>query len=504
MPFQSAAHQHASAKTLATRRDETMTNIHVPVRAGMRSAWALSYDAITPAVMLSDIAAITAAGIGTGIAYHLFFTGSQGDVQQFFSLAALVIALTVPMLHFRGHYRAQRLVFGHTSVGEIASTWIGVFLFLSALPFGLKNGAAFSRGWIASFFVVGAGILVAQRLIWEAYLGRAAAAGSIRPKKAALLGNATVLEQGTRENDLTSRGFAVTHRIFLAAQNGESAPTDFTAQRLETLLKSFRGSDIDEILVVGGWPVWLQIRSSLKALRAVPFRVRLVPDDSLADLLTRQVSPIGDLPALELQAAPLTTAALKFKRFMDVAISLTGLLVFSPILAAAAIAIRIETPGMPVVFQQTRTGFNGRLFRIYKLRTMRVVEDGDTIYQVKRGDPRVTTVGRFLRRTSIDELPQPLNVLKGDMSLIGPRPIAAAQDDHYERLLGEYAYRQHVKPGITGWAQVNGCRGETPSLESMARRLHLDHWYIANWSLWLDTKILMLTVVALITNRDVY
>jgi exopolysaccharide biosynthesis polyprenyl glycosylphosphotransferase len=273
---------------------------------------------------------------------------------------------------------------------------------------------------------------------------------------------------------------------------------------LETLLKSFRGADLDEILIAGGWPVWLQIQSSMKVLRTVPFRVRLVPDDSLADLLARRVSPIGDLPTLELQPAPLTTAALNLKRFMDVVISLLGFVVFSPILAAAALAIRIETPGMPVVFRQTRTGFNGRRFRIYKLRTMHVTEDGATIHQAKRGDSRVTRVGRFLRRTSIDELPQLLNVLNGDMSLIGPRPVATAQDDHYERLLGEYTYRQHVKPGITGWAQVNGCRGETPSVESMARRLQLDHWYIANWSLWLDMKILMLTVVALITNRDVY
>jgi putative colanic acid biosynthesis UDP-glucose lipid carrier transferase len=434
----------------------------------------------------------------------LFFTGSHGDVQQFGSVAALVIALTVPVLHLRGHYRAQRLVFTRTSVGEIALTWMGVFLFLSVLAFGLKNGAAFSRGWIGSFFVVGAGILVAQRLIWEGYLRRAAAAGMLRQKKAALLGNATVLEQGTRENDLTSRGFAVTHRVSFAAQNGESPPTDLTTQRLETLLKSFRGSDLDEILVVGGWPVWLQIRSSLRALRAVPFRVRLVADDSLADLLTRQASPIGDLPALELQAAPLTTAAMNFKRIIDVVISLVSLLAFSPILAAAALTIRIDTPRMPIIFQQTRIGFNGRPFRIYKLRTMHVAEDSDTIRQAKRGDPRVTRVGRFLRRTSIDELPQLLNVLKGDMSLIGPRPVAVAQDDHYEQFLGEYAYRQHVKPGITGWAQVNGCRGEMPSVESMERRLQLDHWYIENWSLWLDMKILMLTVVALITNRDVY
>jgi Undecaprenyl-phosphate glucose phosphotransferase len=480
-----------------------MTQTQLVVRAGSRSFWTLSYDAIAPAVLLSDVATIGVASTGTGIGYHAFIAGSLGDLQQFISLAALVIVLTVPVLHFQGHYRPQRLISGRTSVGEIATTWTGVFLFLAVLAFGLKSGGTFSRGWISSFFVVGLWMLVAQRLAWEGYLVRAAAAGTLRPKKAALVGNATALQQGTREKDLARRGFVVTRRCYLAPQNGDPVSTDPTTNRLEIVQKSLRGSDLDEVLIVGGWSDWLQIRSSLKDLRAIPFRVRLVPDDTLGELLARQISHIGDVPAVELQAAPLTTTELKLKRFMDVVLSLLGLIVLSPALAAAALAIRIEAPG-PVAFHQTRTGFNGRCFRICKLRTMRTCEDGESIQQAKRGDPRVTKVGRFLRRTSIDELPQLLNVLKGDMSLVGPRPHAAAHDDYYDKWVAEYAYRQHVKPGITGWAQVNGCRGETSSIESMARRVQLDHWYIANWSFWLDIKILMLTVIALITNRNVY
>jgi Undecaprenyl-phosphate glucose phosphotransferase len=479
-----------------------MTQIQFSAHAASPSFLTLSYDTIAPALLISDIVSIGAASIVTGIGYHELISDSQGNLQQYISVAALVIALTIPVLQVEGHYRSERLVFGRSSAREIASTWMGVFLFLAALAFGLKNGAAFSRGWVSSFFVIGLLLLVAERLAWERYLARAAAAGRLRPKKAALIGDPATLQQGTRERDLRRRGFVVTHRLDLAAQTDGLQSAD-AAQRLETLLKSLRGSDLDEILIVGGWSDWLNIRRTRRALRAAPFRVRLVPDDSLAELLERQVSHIGDLPALELQAAPLTTAALWLKRCVDAVFATFGLIIFGPILAAAALAIRIETPG-PVIFQQNRTGFNGRRFRIYKLRTMRVTEDGATVQQAKRGDPRVTRVGRFLRRTSIDELPQLLNVLKGDMSLVGPRPHAVAHDDQFDRCVGEYAYRQHVKPGITGWAQVNGCRGETPTIESMAKRVQLDHWYIAHWSLWLDMKILMLTAFALIHDRQAY
>jgi Undecaprenyl-phosphate glucose phosphotransferase len=480
-----------------------MTQIPLDAQVASRSPLLVSYDTMAPALLISDVVSIGAASIGTGIGYQEFIAGSPGNLLQFISVAVLVVALTVPVLHFEGHYRAERLAFGHSAAGEIASTWTGVFLFLAALAFGLKSGELFSRGWISSFFVIGLLLLIVQRLAWERYFARAVATGRLRPKKTALIGNAAALQTGTREGDLKRRGFVVTHRFDLPSQKDGPLPADLTADGLETLLKSLRGSDLDEILVVGGWSDWLQIRNGQRALRAVPFRVRLVPDDTLAELLARQVSYIGGLPALELQAAPLTAAALRFKRVVDVVFSLLGVLIFSPILAAAALAIRLETRG-PVVFQQTRTGFNGSRFRIYKLRTMRVAEDGDIVPQARRGDPRVTTVGRLLRRTSIDELPQLLNVLKGDMSLVGPRPHAVAHDDHFDRWILEYAFRQHVKPGITGWAQVNGCRGETPSIESMARRVQLDHWYIANWSFWLDMKILMLTVVALITNRQVH
>ena len=157
-----------------------------------------------------------------------------------------------------------------------------------------------------------------------------------------------------------------------------------------------------------------------------------------------------------------------------------------------------------MLFVQSRCGFNGKPFRILKFRSMRVLEDGNVVTQAVRNDQRVTRVGRIIRKTSIDELPQLFNVLNGDMSLVGPRPHAVAHDTFYDDHINDYAIRQHVKPGLTGWAQVNGHRGLTPTIESMARRVEHDLWYIDNWSIWLDLKILALTVRELFDTRSAF
>jgi undecaprenyl-phosphate galactose phosphotransferase/putative colanic acid biosynthesis UDP-glucose lipid carrier transferase len=181
----------------------------------------------------------------------------------------------------------------------------------------------------------------------------------------------------------------------------------------------------------------------------------------------------------------------------------TLLIALLPLLLLVAVLIKLESPG-PVIFSQRRKGFSGREFRIFKFRTMKVLEDGHVIPQTRRNDPRVTRVGRILRATSIDELPQLLNVLRGHMSLVGPRPHAVAHDDGYSKVIAKYAFRQHVKPGLTGWAQVNGFRGETARIELMERRVDCDLWYIKNWSFWLDLRILVLTCFEVLRSRNAY
>jgi undecaprenyl-phosphate galactose phosphotransferase/putative colanic acid biosynthesis UDP-glucose lipid carrier transferase len=181
------------------------------------------------------------------------------------------------------------------------------------------------------------------------------------------------------------------------------------------------------------------------------------------------------------------------KRIIDVVLGTAALVALAPMIILVAAWIKMETGG-PILFSQRRNGFNGRTFKIYKFRTMSVLEDGPVVRQATRNDPRLTRSGRLLRRMSVDELPQLLNVITGDMSLVGPRPHPLALNSEYENVIGNYAFRHHVKPGLTGWAQVNGLRGETQTVDLMARRIEFDLWYINNWSLWLDCKILLRTV----------
>ena len=228
----------------------------------------------------------------------------------------------------------------------------------------------------------------------------------------------------------------------------------------------------------------------------------LFPDHTIQSVHGRQPLPAANarvLPA-ERQNPPSATAAMGIQTCVRYSFSLWSRSFFAPLLAIAAIAIRRDSPG-PVIFQQRRNGFNGIPFVIFKFRTMTVLEDGPTVTQARPGDPRVTRVGKLLRRSSIDELPQLFNVLKGEMSLVGPRPHALAHDMEYQVLIDSYAFRYKVRPGITGWAQVKGLRGETRQLEQMAERIRLDLWYINHWSLRLDLYILLKTCLEVIRNR---
>jgi len=231
--------------------------------------------------------------------------------------------------------------------------------------------------------------------------------------------------------------------------------------------------------------------------------VRLLPDRAVSTVLRHQSSMPQRLYMVEVQPAPLSVFDRLTKRLLDVIVAATSLALLTPLLIVVAVAIKLESKG-PVIFRQRRHGFNGKPFIIYKLRSMSVQEDGGTVVQATKQDPRVTRVGRLIRQTSIDELPQLLNVIQGHMSIVGPRPHALVHDYEYGSMIANYAFRHHVKPGITGWAQVQGYRGGTPRLELMERRVALDLWYIDNWSLILDVHIMLKTAFELIRSRNAY
>jgi undecaprenyl-phosphate galactose phosphotransferase/putative colanic acid biosynthesis UDP-glucose lipid carrier transferase len=232
-------------------------------------------------------------------------------------------------------------------------------------------------------------------------------------------------------------------------------------------------------------------------LRSSPLPVRLYPDHKMRDVFRHQAERRFDQRfSITVQRAPLSGRERALKRATDFVVAMTALVVLAPFLLAISLAIRLDSRG-PVIFRQRRCGFDNREFVIFKFRTMTVLEDGASIVQAKPNDRRVTRLGKFLRRWSIDELPQLLNVIRGDMSLVGPRPHAIAHDDEYKARISNYAIRHHVRPGLTGAAQVAGHRGETESLSQMEQRVEHDLWYINNWSPTLDLKLMAMTFVAL-------
>ncbi len=210
----------------------------------------------------------------------------------------------------------------------------------------------------------------------------------------------------------------------------------------------------------------------------------------------------GVIPASDIiSAAPAEAQGISVKRILDVLLSLAAFFLFLPVLVVIFAAILLDSPG-PAFFRQRRVGQFGKVFDIYKFRSMHVLEDGAEVVQACQGDARITRVGKFLRITSLDELPQLLNVLIGDMSLVGPRPHAVAHDEYYSAKIANYRLRHLVKPGITGWAQVNGARGSTPRLCDMQARIDLDLYYVEQESLWLDLKILARTPVEVARRRN--
>jgi undecaprenyl-phosphate galactose phosphotransferase/putative colanic acid biosynthesis UDP-glucose lipid carrier transferase len=262
---------------------------------------------------------------------------------------------------------------------------------------------------------------------------------------------------------------------------------------INEILELSRREPIRCVFLLLSWNNLRAVEQMLALLRVLSVPVYLLPDRNVAELLKNRIVQIGAACTAELKRAPLTTTEQAQKRAFDLVLSLTLLVVLAPLILLVGALIKLDSRG-PIFFKQTRNGFNGRPFKIFKFRTMSVLEDGPVIRQATKDDPRVTHVGRLLRRVNIDELPQLFNVIAGDMALVGPRPHAAAHNSEYGQIIANYAHRYHVKPGLTGWAQVNGLRGQTQTLQQMAKRVEFDLWYIDNWSPWLDFKIMLQTL----------
>ncbi|QJD98791.1 undecaprenyl-phosphate glucose phosphotransferase [Massilia forsythiae] len=246
-----------------------------------------------------------------------------------------------------------------------------------------------------------------------------------------------------------------------------------------------------------------RVRRLIDELQDTTASVYFLPDVYIFDLMQARFDNVGGMPVIAICETPFMGLNSTIKRASDIVLGGAILLLLAPLMAAIAVAVRLSSPG-PVIFRQRRYGLYGEEIIVYKFRSMKVMENGSAVPQAQRNDGRVTAVGGFLRRTSLDELPQFVNVLQGRMSIVGPRPHAVAHNEQYRKLIKGYMLRHKVKPGITGWAQVNGMRGETATLDKMEARIHYDLDYLRNWSLWLDLWIILKTVKVVLVRENAF
>ncbi len=463
---------------------------------GGRSRWRLpiAYRAIASIALGVDLALILASATCAEAIYRKI--PAAGEYSHTIAAAIFVAILFVGSMRVQKLYSPTRLMVWDDQARSVLGAWCGAFLILASGVFSWGVSRDFSRGDVLLFWAIGVVALLGHRVAWRIALPRALESGALRGRTIVSLTCEEVVPPEFTDN-LARHGYrAVAH---FHVPPGEPDADEV----IDNVISICRTSDIEEVMLFVDAERMSNIRRVARRLRVLPLPVTLAPFGALAQLFQRSRHDIGDTVAIELQRAALSPAEQAVKRGIDIVLSLVALICLAPMLLAAAIAIRLDSPG-PVLFRQTRHGFNGRPFAIYKFRTMRVMENGDVVRQAQKRDARVTRVGRWLRRLSIDELPQLLNVLIGDMSLVGPRPHATAHDRRFTSAIERYAFRHHVKSGITGWAQVCGARGETDTLEKMQRRVELDLWYINNWSVWLDFSIMIRTVFVVFSGENAH
>lgn len=275
------------------------------------------------------------------------------------------------------------------------------------------------------------------------------------------------------------------------------------AGNYEQLLEDARGGKIHNVYIALSMQDEVRIKDLVRDLADTTCSVILIPDVFTFNILHSRIDEVNGVPVVPLYDTPLSGLNRVIKRLEDIVLSSLILLLISPVLLCISLAVKFTSPG-PIIFRQTRYGMDGKPIKVWKFRSMKVMENDAVVTQATQNDPRVTPVGSFLRRTSLDELPQFINVLTGGMSIVGPRPHAVAHNEQYRQLIEGYMLRHKVKPGITGWAQINGWRGETDTLEKMEKRVEFDLEYIREWSLWFDIRIVFLTVFKGFVNKAAY
>ena len=460
-------------------------------------------DAIPYLLSTADAFIILISSLVGGIGYQLVARNPVPSLLPYCAVGLLAGLLYILRMKGGGYYDFPDCAKPRVEIGEILVCWFTTGLLLAFIAFLLKVSVDFSRGAFVTFYFLAPVSLLGLRKITKIALMEAISRGVIGRRDSVLVGDFDEIAALEQKDLLAFLGTAKVDSFTLSREDNPLVRSSADTRIMNSVADFVRRHNCQELLLALPWDDAGRIEFIRDQIKTLPVAARLLPDMQVRSLTQFETSARQRVLAIEIQRAPLSGPQRFVKRVIDIVVASLALIFFLPIMVLTAIAIKLDSEG-PVIFRQARKGFNGRQFAIFKFRTMTVQENGPIVAQASRDDPRVTAIGRLLRSASIDELPQLLNVLKGDMSLIGPRPHALAHDSYFQDIVSDYAYRHHVKPGITGWAQCNGARGATPSIEHISERVKLDLWYINNWSLWLDFQILIKTCFEVLRKRNAY
>ncbi len=461
-----------------------------------RDMFARHHDQLALMVRLLDAGAIWLAAI---LASEARFASAQAPIHLFVQYFGCAIAFIVlPGFDLYSSWRGRSLF---SLATRLLSAWSLVWLISILLTYLLHQSDSLSRLWMVYWYAFSLAGLLGLRVASRVVLNLLRVTGA-NSKRVLIVGyGRTGQEMYRRATASHATGFKISG---IYAPEGEPTPEGRRRITDSAQIPEFaRAHGIDEI--------WLTLpMSEFRLMQEITFSLRndfidikWMPSVLDFDLLNHNVGNFLGMPAVEMNRPPALGVRGTIKAIFDRTFAALVLIALSPLFLIIGILIKRDSPG-PVFFKQERLGMDGRVIHVYKFRSMKVHAEHGTVTQATKGDSRITPIGAFLRRTSLDELPQFINVLKGEMSVVGPRPHAMAHNNMYKEQLDFYMMRHRVKPGITGWAQINGYRGETDTLDKMAKRVEHDIFYIRNWSFWMDVRIIFWTAFKGWTGRNAY
>jgi Undecaprenyl-phosphate glucose phosphotransferase len=467
----------------------------------------MSMVVIRGAVRALDIALICILGIAVALSYvdepmiigHPYYMAAIG----------MTAVITVAGFDMLGLYSQASFNSFIRQMPRVLLAWTAAFALLLAGAFFLKAGHEFSRVWFAGWYVTGIVVLLGERLIVAGLVRRWTQQGRLY-RRAAIYGGGAISERLIHDLEVDMDADVRITGIF--DDRGDDRVERVIAGYprlggLKQLVSFARSSRLDMIIVALPIAAEKRVIELTRALAILPAEVKMPARASELRFTSGTYSRVGNVAMIDLLEKPIADWGSVSKWLFDKVVGTLALILLAPLMLAVAAAIKLDSRG-PALFRQKRYGFNNELIEVFKFRSMYTDRcDANASKLVTKDDPRVTRVGRFIRKTSMDELPQLFNVIVGNLSLVGPRPHALeakAAGDLYDNVVDGYFARHKVKPGITGWAQINGWRGETDTPEKIQKRVECDIYYIENWSLLLDTYILLKTPFALLKSENAY